>query len=208
MPKQNQFLNQTFLALTNVLTTPSLLAILQVYGYDEKAIKSGLAIHAKIETTTEARDAAYGAARSTTRSLQQAKDALSALFSDHLAVARTAFAREGYVDDLKITKRRQGATADWLAQAKRFYTHLPTEIMVKYHVPKKELDEAQKMVGKVLELLALQQKTKSQAQQLTQDRQAAYNELHAWMKKFMGIARVVFADQPQQLEALGLVVKA
>jgi hypothetical protein len=80
--------------------------------------------------------------------------------------------------------------------------------MVKYHVPKKELDEAQKMVGKVLELLALQQKTKSQAQQLTQDRQAAYNELHAWMKKFMGIARVVFADQPQQLEALGLVVKA
>lgn len=208
MPKQNQFLNQTFLALTNTLTTPLLLAILQTYGYDEKAIKGGLAIHAKIETTTEARDAAYGIARRTTRSLQQAKDTLSSLFSSHLSIARTAFAREGFVDDLKITKRQQKSTADWLAQAKKFYAHVPTEIMEKYHVPKKELDEAQKMVGKVMELLALQQKTKSQAQQLTQDRQTAYDELHVWMKKFIGIARVVFADQPQQLEALGLVVKA
>nr|WKN37904.1 hypothetical protein K4G66_04175 [Tunicatimonas sp. TK19036] len=208
MPKQQQFLNQSRLALNNSLTTPALLTILQTYGYDDKAIKSGLVIHAQVETVTEARDAAYGVVRSTNRALQQAKDTLLSMFQSHLNMARLAFTREDYADDLKITGRRKGATADWLAQAQKFYTHVPIEIMEKYHVPKKELDEAKKLTVKVLDLLALQQKAKSQAQQLTQDRKAAYEALHAWMKKFIGIARVVFADQPQQLEALGLVVKA
>ena len=208
MPKQHQFLTQSFMALNNALTTPALLVVLQSYGYDEKALKGGLALHAQVETKAEERDAAYGVVRGTNRSLQQAKDTLIALFQSHLTMARLAFEREGYADDLKITGRRHGATADWLAQAKKFYTHVPVELMEKYHIPKKELDEAKKLTAKVIDLLALQQKTKSQAQQLTQDRQTAYNELYAWMKKFIGIARVIFADQPQYLEALGLVVKA
>ena len=208
MPTQNQFLNQTFFTLSNVLSTPQLLSLLAAHGYDEKAIKRGLMLHAQVETTTETRDAAQGVVRSTNRSLQQAKEASLVLFGSHLVLARTAFKREGYPDDMKITGRRAGATEEWLSQAKKFYLHVPADLMAKYNVSKKELMEAQKMVAKVMELLALQQKTRSQAQQLTQERLKSYEELHAWMKKFMRIARAVLTDHPQQLEALGLVVKA
>ncbi|MGB3586575.1 MAG: hypothetical protein WBA23_08555 [Tunicatimonas sp.] len=208
MPKENQFLNQSFTALSNAIGTPLLLVVFSKYGYDEKTLKQGLALHAKVGHITKDRDAANGVVRRATRSLNQAKDTTLRLFSSHMNVARTAFAREGYADDMRITGRREGATIDWLEQAKKFYTHVPVDLMVKYHVPKKELDEANKMVSKVTESLSLQRRVKSQAQQLTQDRRATYRELHIWMKRFMGIARIVFADQPQQLEALGLIVKA
>ena len=75
-------------------------------------------------------------------------------------------------------------------------------------MPQATLNEARKLVEHVETLDILRQQTKSQLQILTQQKQEALAELEQWMRRFYRIARIALEDQPQQLEALGLVVKA
>ena len=97
---------------------------------------------------------------------------------------------------------------DILAQAETFYTQIPVPMMEKYHVPRKELNEATKMVTKVRELQALQRHTQAQVQSLTQQRLQAIESLQTWMRRFMTVAKVALEEQPQQLEALNQTVVA
>jgi hypothetical protein len=48
---------------------------------------------------------------------------------------------------------------------------------------------------------------KSAAQQATQKRDEAFDELCDWYSDFRGIARIALYDDPQLLEALGIVKK-
>lgn len=205
---QDKFLQRTLIALTNALNTPELLAALERFTYDAAAIQEALAIYERIEDLTQQRERALEAQYQTTQLLNQAKEELLYLFKVHTDTARLAYRREAqYQDTLNLSAAAPRETAACLRHIKRFYAHVPAAMMAKYHVPQKELAQSAKLRQRVQEVLALQKKTMSQPQQLTQARQQALTELQTWMRRFDKTAQLAFDDQPQQLEALGKVVR-
>ena len=205
--KQSSFLNQVYIALTNALNTPSILALLEVYGYNAKKIREGLKQYEKIEQLKQQQEDATLEARMASQTLQSARQQLITLFQMHLETARMAYKREAdYTDTLLLVQPRSKTTPELLAQTKRFYNNIPIALMEKYHAPQKELNEAAKLVAQVKELVALQRKTQAQVQTLTQIRKAALADLKDWMRTFYTIAKLALREHPQQLEALDIVV--
>lgn len=205
--KQNLLLKQAYIAIINTLSAPALLAILSQYSYDEKKMRDGLKRYENIKQLTQQRKQATQIARSVSRTLQEAKDRLNGLFQLHLDTARLAYKREAaYIDDLKLTRGRKNAILDLLTHAEEFYANIPTEMMEKYHAPKKELTEAARLVDKVMELAAMQRQAQGQVQALTKARTAALEDLQVWLRKFMTIAEAALDENPQQLEAFNKVV--
>lgn len=203
MIKQNLFLEQTYGAITNALNDPSLLAALVVYGYHEARLQEGLNLYTHVKQLTQQREQATQAAGEASAMFQSARDRLMTLLQAHRDTARLAYKREAaYTDHLKLTQRLKGATADRLAQAETFYANVPRAMMEKYQVPRKELNEAAKLVAQVRDLHAVQRKAQGQVQTLTQARLQALKELEVWMRRFMKVAKVALEEQPQQLEAL------
>ena len=205
--KQNNFLKQVYIALTNTLNSPELLVAFQEFGYNEKKLRDGLKRHTHIGQLIQQQQLAQHELKTATRALQEARQKLISLFQIHLDTARLAYKREaGYTDTLSLTRRRSRATADLCTQAKTFYANIPVELMEKYHVPQKELNDASKLATQVMELVALQRKAQAHVQDLTQTRKAALADLKTWMQTFLTIAKLALREQPQQLEALDIVV--
>lgn len=209
MEKQDVFLHRVYVALTNVLSSPELLAVMTLYSFDEKKIRAGLKMQSAVNALTLQREQAQATQYQATQLLTRSKEDLMSLFREHLETARLAYLREAadYQDTLRITAAVPRATLDCLKHIRRFYAHIPVLMMEKYLVPEKELTEASRLAQRVAELLALQIKAKSQPQQLSDARQKAFDALKAWMYRFERIAQIAFDDQPQQLEALGQTVK-
>ena len=123
--------------------TPELLATLERFTYDAKAIQEALAIYERIEKLTRQREQALEVQYQTTQLLQQAKEELLYLFRIHADTARLAYRREAqYQDTLNLSAAAPRETAACLRHIKRFYAHVPVAMMTKYHVPQKELAQA------------------------------------------------------------------
>ncbi len=207
--KQNLFLQQTYVAIANTLSSPELLTVLQTYSYDEKKMREGLKRYERVKQLTQQRKQAIQVSKSVSETLQEAKERLIVLFQLHLETARLAYKREtSHTDHLDLTRARQRATLELLAQAEEFYANIPAEMMEKYHAPKKELAEAAKLIHRVMELVAMQRQTQGQVQTLTKVRTEALEDLQIWMRKFMTIAEAALDDNPQQMEALNKTVSA
>ena len=206
---QDQFLQRVYIALTNALNVPQLLATLAQYTYDANKIGEGLGLYHRIENLARQREQAQEAQYRTTQLLNEAKEELLSLFKIHADTARLAYQREAaqYQDTLRLTGPVPRATAACLKHIKRFYAHIPAPMMDKYRVARKELNQGVQLVERVQELLALQKKTMSQPQQLTEARQQAFTELQTWMRRFDKMAGIALDDQPQQREALGQTVR-
>jgi hypothetical protein len=205
--KQNNFLKQVYVALTNALNSPEILALLQAFGYDDKKIRSGLKQYDDLEQLKQQQYLAELEAKTASQTLQSARQQLITVFQTHLDTARLAYKREeGYTDTLSLVQSRSKTVPDLLAQVKKFYANIPVALMEKYHVPQKELNETNKLIQQVMELEALQRRTQAQVQDLTQMRKAAMAELKDWMKTFYTVAKLALREHPQQLEALDVVV--
>jgi hypothetical protein len=81
------------------------------------------------------------------------------------------------------------------------------ERMSRYGYTPERLQEEQQQVEEVARLHSQQLEETAGAQQSTQDRDQAFDELCDWYSDFRAIARVALYDKPQLLEALGIVKK-
>ncbi|WKN43911.1 hypothetical protein [Tunicatimonas pelagia] len=205
--KQNDFLKQVYVALTNAASSPELLSLLKEYGYNDKKLREGLKLYNDVEQLNQQQQLANQEAKTTVQSLQATRQQLIDTFQTHLDTARLAYKREAdYTDTLSLTQARQKTVPDLLAQTQQFYANIPVALMEKYHVSQQELTDSASLVQQVKDLVALQRKAQAQVQTLTQTRQAAMAELKDWMKIFFTIAKVALREHPQQLEALDIVV--
>ncbi|MEK6478685.1 hypothetical protein WJR50_14160 [Catalinimonas sp. 4WD22] len=207
MIKQNLFIQQTYIALQNVLSDAEMLSLLGKFSYNEKKLKEALNSLLQLKVLRQMHYEAMGQSRLATAQLKQARNTLLAIFRIHQDTAKLAYKREAdYHDHLNICGKRRKATADWLADAERFYELVPAAMMDKYNVPLEELTQTKQMVQQVMQLLATQALAKARAQDLTQQKQQQMEKMELWMRQFYKVAKVALSDSPQQMEALGIVV--
>ncbi|MEQ9437951.1 MAG: hypothetical protein RIG62_02845 [Cyclobacteriaceae bacterium] len=211
MKNEATLIRQFKIATHNALAFPEILQQLEQHTLNEAKVKEGKKIGQRAIQLRQQHQQLKADSKEATRLFQEAFAKADFLYGEHRTLAQVAFKDQATAwDKLNLNGSRKLPLIHWLEQAQQFYSNaLPyTDTLAKYNMPQATLNEARKLVDHIETLDILRQQTKSQLQVLTQQKQEAMTELEQWMRRFYRIARVALEEQPQHLEALGLVVKA
>ena len=197
-------------ALENALNHPEIQRLLKRVSYDKKELLQGKALNEAVRMSQTIKRDEYGSQASSTDLLLGNLKETKEVYRDHITLARLAFkGNRGMNTVLELSGGRKRSTDAWLAQAANFYEKID-EIagpMAKYGVIPEGLQQAKAMV-EAITTARQQQQRKGDAQNATQQRDAARRAMNKWMVDFRAAARVALKDKPQLLEALGMLVRS
>lgn len=203
-------LDRACLAIDGTLYNKSILKKLEKFGYTEARMREGKALCERVTLLSAEQTDGRGGQKAVTQSFQEIRTVLKEQYAYHRAVAKLALRNEPHWwDTLHLGKQRNLTVAEWMRQVQSFYQNITRVApqMRKQGVPPEELQQAAEMVAAAADLRLQQASQRSVAQSATQKRQAAMAALNTWMQDFRYIAKYALKDDPQQLEALGMVVK-
>lgn len=184
------------------------------YGYDDTRLKEGEALYTLASELQASQVREYGEQYSATDELKLASAVANKTYMEHVKIARIALqGNRGVGASLQIAGTRKVTFSGWLKQAKTFYDNAlgsseVTTAMARFGITQEKLEAGQKLVNEVETKLNEQLKEKGEAQNATQERDEAFEDLQDWMGDFIGIARIALDSKSQYLEILGIVVPA
>jgi hypothetical protein len=155
----------------------------------------------------------YGSQYGATGVQDKFLDATYARYMVIVKVSRVAF--KGQIDvltSLGVVGERPRSLSGWLRSARILYSNLlempdALQVIAGFGYTAERLQEELHAVEEVERLHVKQLSEKSAAQQSTQQRDEALDELCNWFSDFRAIARIALYDDPQLLEALGITAK-
>jgi hypothetical protein len=204
-------LERARLAIAGALANPEMIKALTPLGFDRKEILKGQELQQSMQLMQQARLREENGQKESTQQVRNAFDLAFRQYMDHVKQARLIFAavsREW--NDLKLGGTRSRNLASWISEAKAFYQNaLPlADRFAQRGILAEELAQAQAMIEAVADARVRQNKSRSSYQIAKEKRDSERIALQQWMRKFVKAARYAFDDDPQQLEALGIVVRA
>lgn len=202
-----ELLVQVDIAVQAVLTVPDLTAAFQASGIETDKVKVGLKLAQEMTIWQDRQTATANNVRNAQRAFRAAKESINALYFRHLEVARFLYREnEDMQYTLQLLGPRQPRYAAWFDQVRAFYTHLDAKALEPHGVLAKEVNEVKKLLNQLAELQVLRNDARRQAQQATQAKQLAVNDLRNWFRRFINAAKFACQDDPQLLESMGIVV--
>ena len=202
-----QLLHYVDIAVKAAMTVSDLQKALKSHSMDEQKMQHGLSLAQEVLVWQVRQDTAQTLARQSQQTFKDVQRSIKALYQSHREVARFVYRQDAdRQQQLQLAGSQPMRYAEWRNQTENFYNRLDTKAMAKYGVPAAEITEVKELLGKLSELEVLRNDAKRQAQQATQHKQEAVKELRTWFSRFMRIARLACADDPQLLEAMGVVV--
>jgi hypothetical protein len=183
------------------------------YGYTPERVAEGQVKLANVTRLTALSKEEYSEQYVATGKQNRSLTDVYAKYMITLKVTRVAFHREtGKLQEFRATGQRHRSLSGWLSDARILYTNMQKtpgalETMELYGYSAKRLQEEQQQVEEIARLHSKQLEEKGGAQQSTQERDHAFDDLCNWYSDFRAIARVALYDKPQLLEGLGIVKK-
>lgn len=205
----DQFLTYASVAITNADQTPEIAAALADFGYDDARMQAGADLLAQARQLHLAQQREYGEQYAATAALTEAHAAADALFTTHRKLAKLALKHNPQAQtELALAGRKKLSLSGWLGQAGQFYSNalaspVAQAALARYNITPEKLQQGQTLVQAVATHNHAQEREKSEAQQATQQRDAALDALDEWLMEFKTVAEIALAGQPQRLEALG-----
>lgn len=205
-----QKLERSYFAIEGVRNNPELVKIFKQVGWTPQDTAEGWKLYQAAFRSFGNQKEKLSQQRRATDGLNEAEDALNKLYKKHLHLVRMAipYQRNIYLT-LELNGRRKAERSAWIGQIRTFYLniHLVAPALTEYGVTAEEIDQAKEMIDAVAAARVKQLEARSTAQQARVARDYSYQDLNAWMSRFVRTARFALVDTPQQLEALGLIVK-
>lgn len=206
------FLESTRVLIENSRDIPAVAQAVAGYGYDSARIGEGVAALTAAQTLVTKQIQEYGEAYQATEAMNLAWEAANQAYTRALKVARVAFANDtGAIGALKLSGPRKDTLNGWLEQATPFYDNLLVSpglkaAFARFGYPETRLKEEQKLLSGVRQAINAQLKESGEAQTATHERDRAIDALDTWASAFKAICKVALADNPQNLEQLGITV--
>ncbi len=181
------------------------------FGYDNAKLIRGKNLYNDAITKQSKQKQEYGDQYQATDDLDATKAEANALYMKHVKIARIALnGKRGAWQALDLDGRRKQTFSGWVSQATVFYTNAQADkaimaSLAKFGITTKDLNDGLEKAKEVGSKLATQLKEKGEAQDATQVRDKAFDDLQDWMSDFIAIARIALEDQPQMLEVLGII---
>jgi hypothetical protein len=199
--------------ISGVQNNPEIQERMSQYGYTPERVAEGLVKLEEVKRLTAFHAEEYSDQYVATDKQNKSWTAIYAKYMITLKVVRVAFHREpGRLQDFYATGRRHRSLSGWLNDARVLYTNLQQtpgalEKMTLYGYTAERLQEEQQQVEEVAQLHSKKLEETGGAQQSTQERDRAFDDLCDWYSDFRSIARIALYDKPQLLEGLGIVKK-
>ena len=205
------FMNRSAIALANARHSPEILSALGAHGINAEHISHLQSQLLHVQQLDHQYHDAAAEAKAATQSLRTVWDQAQSLYSQHVTLSRVALKDQPVrLEQMDLNGPRAKGMAEWMKQAANYYRHATTMkgTLAKFNITGKELGEMQKLLSQMTELQTIQFQLKGRMQVISEQRKLAYAGLQKSISRFFRIAKIALDEEPQQLEALGLVVKA
>lgn len=207
-------LNEAEIFIGNALAVPEIREAFARARRDEAYFQEGKSLLDAARRLTRKQVDEYGDQYKATAALEAVREQARAVYMRHLRMARLLFRDD--VDaykDLRLNGRRSERLSIWIEQAARFYDNLLADQafldrMAAFGVEEDELRTGRAMVDEVVRAMEVQDREESEAQEATLRRDEALDALSEWMRLTRGLAPILLADNPQKLEALGILARS
>ena len=205
------FLLAAQVTIDNARTDEEIKTRVAEFGYDDTKLEEGKALLDTANDLQQTQQNEYGDQFAATETLNAKKEEAENTYMRLVKVARVALASECALSQkLDLGGKRKRTLSGWLAQAKQFYLNALAdpaviEKMSAFGMTREKIEAGKTLVDQVEEANAAQKKEMGEAQQATQERDAAVDALHSWRSDFIAIARIALEDKPQLMEKLGIV---
>jgi len=203
-----QFLTTARTTVENAQSNPAIAAAVAAYGYDQTRLQQGAALLATAEELQAIQLREYGDQYQATVAFNEAFVQADGQYTVHRKLATLALkASPVQGKQLLLHQPKKRSRSGWLQQARDFYTNLLADesiiaALTRYNLAQADLEVGQTLVSQLSDLHVAQQGEKAEAQQATQERDAALDALNDWWTEFRDVARIALAATPQYLEAL------
>lgn len=190
---------------------PRIKKLLGTYGYSVARLQVGQELLNQVELLQQAKKSGYQSKGKVSRIIRADEHEMHHRFIEHRALAKWIFRHS--TDEYERFELHQPVAsrkATKIAQIQRFYHEAlkVSETFSRHGLPTAELEQGQAMIDSITEARYERLQKTGEAQQATQQRDEARRALRTWLADFRAVARVALRQEPQLLEALGMVVMA
>ncbi len=207
-------LHQAQVAIDNALNNPAVLSALSDYGYTPARIQQGKKLYNQAAAAQLAQTVEAGEQLSASAAVNDTWTTARKSYIRFIKIARIAFKQDaGVVTQLALSGHRKRTLSGWMAQATQFYKNaLASKAILtgfkEFGITQQKLQAGLAELNALEAANLLQEKEKGNAQNATKKRDAALDELQAWLSDFLAIAKIALEENPQLLEGLGILVRS
>jgi len=197
------------IAIENALQHETIQKKLAVYNYDRPKLLEGKSLKEEVQQLHSVKQDKYGEQFTVSEDLKAQIQEVRLRYRQHVKRARLAFENQrGVLSQLQLEGRRKSDMNGWLDQLYTFYSKIEgfAPEMSLYNIGQEELAQTKAMVEALYAARQQHLQCRGNAQDATQKRNAKRRALRTWMSQFKKAARLALADEPQLLEALGIIV--
>jgi hypothetical protein len=197
----------------NTLASPEVRDAMLAFGYDEAALQEGRALADVFSTTVRVRQDKHGRQVNATAAVGEAWDAFhTRTYMPHVTIARITFRDKGTLRRLGVNGPRSRRFAEYLKEARRFYTLLAEDnellsAMSARGVTAERITEAVQALDALEALDQRKEDLKGRRQQSTRKRNDERRALAEWVSAYQKIARHALRDTPDYIEQFGVIAR-
>lgn len=208
-----QTLEQYRVAFENTASQDQISTTMAEYGYDSATMATGKALFDETRLAFDSNKKETDESTAAYNVFDSKKKELADLYSSHRKKAKVVFRNDSVTaDKLEISGTLPQAYIKWIETVKKFYATAiaDSDIQTKLNrlkITADDLNAANALIPDVEAKRAAYLKEKGESQDATTIKDSAFAKLDDWMSEFYAVARIAMEDNPQLLEALGLIVK-
>lgn len=209
----DEFLLAAQVMIENSLADPVVKEALATYGYSGETLAAGKTLYEETIALQNTQKKEYGDQVAATSELNDIWETADQQYMKTLKIARIAFQDHPKADRaVMLFGRRKESLSGWLAQAQIFYANILNDAdlmdsLVKYGYTTEKIQQESTLLNQIAAKNQEQRKEMGEAQASTQARDKKIDELAKWVSDLRAVAKVALADDPQQLEKLGILAR-
>ena len=208
----NELIQAARLAINNTARDPETGKKLAAHGFLPKRMQEGENLLTMVQEMQQDKKSRYDERWQISDEIAQQLQTLRPLFKDHVVAARFAFRHQPAILRTFGIQRISTNRWTWVAQATTFYQMMQDENyieqMASHGITPEALQQAHTMVKGIMEMRDNQMYKKGEAEDTTESRNQASQQLRVWLKEFHATAHLALKDTPQKLEAYGIMVRS
>jgi DNA mismatch repair ATPase MutS len=200
--------------INNGINDPVIANRMATVGYTPEVMqKAKVKLH-EVEDAVRLNQSEQGEYEESLEQRQKAKDEFHDLYIRDLEFARIALRNQPEVlSRIDASGTREKGHANYLAQARNFYSSLAEEesllsAMAVFGYTAEMINARLADIDKLYGLVEQVEREEGDAQHQIKIRDQKLDELDDWASIYKQVARLVFENEPQYLEKLGIVVKS
>lgn len=209
----DEFLLAAQVMIENSLADPDVKAALTAYGYTGETLAAGKTLYDEAVALQNSQKKEYGGQVAATSELNDIWETADHQYMRTLKIARVAFQDHPKADKaVMLFGRRKESLSGWLEQAQAFYANIQSDAdlmkaLTQYGYTTEKLQQESALLNQIAAKNQQQKKEMGEAQAATQARDKKIDELAHWISDLRAVAKVAMADDPQQLEKLGILAR-